>query len=135
MDIYDDTEFEGSLNKGTLILKKRHLSSGEEPKIITYSLTCTIIAKIENTYVPTAKITRTNDYFTDDTAADPHRRVFQVYDILRHTMIIEENDPKVVSFSVKREYYANYNIKFTSEGQARHLVTYKVTRHNFFVER
>lgn len=57
-------------------------------------------------------------------------RVIKMSDIDRNTLTQEENDPKIVSFSV-RGSSANYNLKFKSEKQAELFVGTKVTKFSF----
>lgn len=121
-DIYERVTFDGPLNAGNFILRKRQVSSSEEPMVTTIIRKLKILRNYSNH----------NGFLTDGTAQNSRQRVIPISTIIGSTLNLEQSNPQVISFSVKGEYRANFNIKFTSEGQARHFVMYKVTRQFYF---
>lgn len=61
-------------------------------------------------------------------------RTLRIRDILPDTIVLKQNDRKIVSFSIKGSS-ANYNIKFKTEKQASYFIGPKVTRYYAFILR
>lgn len=64
------------------------------------------------------------NYCTDGVSVGSRQFVVPFHRIT--SLSLEANNPKVVSFYLEGEPNTNYNIKFQSDAQALHFVTYRV---------